>query len=146
MSESDPVGVFLVYSGSAGDRLLFRYPYESEDSNQLFGKSTQTHYSLLSPTKLQVLSHSQNCWQNVVAYHHIQFGLLFVFQGRPVSSHVPYLKTTCHSREIAHNSVMCPQDILPVTDMDTIFNFHFMQACFMFVTPVDNFFNMLNGS
>ena len=51
MSESDPVGIFLVYSGSGGVRLLFRYPYDTEDSHQVFGKCTRTHCCLLSPTK-----------------------------------------------------------------------------------------------
>ena len=35
--ETDPLGIFLVSSGTRGDRLLFRYPYAtaSEDKNDV---------------------------------------------------------------------------------------------------------------
>ncbi|XP_071108105.1 GATOR1 complex protein NPRL3-like [Haliotis cracherodii] len=32
MEDMDPLGIFVVTSGTRGDRLLFRYPYESEDN------------------------------------------------------------------------------------------------------------------
>ncbi len=31
MNSIDPIGIFLASSGSRGDRLLFRFPYETED-------------------------------------------------------------------------------------------------------------------
>ena len=34
MSDTDPLGIFLVSSGSRGDRLCFRFPYETEESNE----------------------------------------------------------------------------------------------------------------
>lgn len=30
MDETNPIGLFLVTSGSKGDRLLFRYPFDVE--------------------------------------------------------------------------------------------------------------------
>ena len=34
MSDSDPLGVFLASSGSRGDRLLFRFPYENDEERK----------------------------------------------------------------------------------------------------------------
>ena len=34
MSDTDPLGIFLVSSGSRGDRLCFRFPYETEENNE----------------------------------------------------------------------------------------------------------------
>ena len=35
MSDTDPLGIFLVSSGSRGDRLCFRFPYETEENNEI---------------------------------------------------------------------------------------------------------------
>ncbi|XP_064611275.1 GATOR1 complex protein NPRL3-like [Liolophura sinensis] len=40
MADSDPVGVILVTAGTRGDRMLFRYPYETEENREIFSKLT----------------------------------------------------------------------------------------------------------
>lgn len=48
MSEADPLGIFLVKSGSKGDRLVFRYPYTQEDKRNICNKKTSKNpYSVI---------------------------------------------------------------------------------------------------
>ena len=45
MVESDPIGIFLVSSGSNGERLLFRYPDETSDTTEkTFRSKFYPHY------------------------------------------------------------------------------------------------------
>ncbi|XP_035227465.1 GATOR complex protein NPRL3-like isoform X2 [Stegodyphus dumicola] len=52
MDEANPSGLFLVTSGSKGDRLLFRYPFDSEGSKENNCKnSKRSPYALLNDQK-----------------------------------------------------------------------------------------------
>lgn len=52
MDETNPSGLFLVTSGSKGDRLLFRYPYETLGSNsQSLEKSKRSLYAVLNDNR-----------------------------------------------------------------------------------------------
>lgn len=48
--EVNPLSIILVKSDSKGDRLLFRYPYSSTDSDQVRA-TRKTPYSLSSLVK-----------------------------------------------------------------------------------------------
>ncbi|KAF8769927.1 hypothetical protein HNY73_017517 [Argiope bruennichi] len=52
MDETNPVGLFLVTSGSKGDRLLFRYPFCSEITKDTDNKrSKKCPYALINDNK-----------------------------------------------------------------------------------------------
>ncbi|GIX76188.1 GATOR complex protein NPRL3 [Caerostris extrusa] len=52
MDETNPIGLFLVTSGSKGDRLLFRYPYAAEINKDTDSKkSKKSPYALLDDSK-----------------------------------------------------------------------------------------------
>ena len=42
MNDTDPLGIFLVSSGSRGDRLCFRFPYDTEESKETTYEGTKS--------------------------------------------------------------------------------------------------------
>ncbi|KAG8196184.1 hypothetical protein JTE90_007912 [Oedothorax gibbosus] len=52
MDETNPIGLFLVTSGSKGDRLLFRYPFDEEPNKDTDNrKNKKSPYALLNDNK-----------------------------------------------------------------------------------------------
>ena len=97
MSDLNPVAIILVTSGTRGDRLLFRYPFEETENLQTSAPLCPTKPRVHNPYAQKISEDRLNSNPNKASAQLIRNGVLVGFEDRTLANLLAVKTTLCGS-------------------------------------------------
>lgn len=98
MSDLNPVAIILVTSGTRGDRLLFRYPFEETDNLQQAVPSGPAKPQVHNPYAHKISEDRLNSNPNKASAQLIRNGVLVGFEDKTLANLLAVKTTLCGSK------------------------------------------------